>query len=82
MQEGNFEKSIVQIQLWVDMHQARALHATTPDDKCRILSRNMKVIKGISGSKTALSPTQQLSVQAMESSTAQVSASFTLAHYL
>lgn len=68
----------MQIQLWVDMHQSRALHAATPDEKCRILSRNMKVIKGISGSKTALSATQLLSVQAMESSTAQVSASFVI----
>ncbi len=71
-QEAGFEKSMTQIQLWVDLNHARAMRASSEESVCRILSRNMKVLHEMTKSKETLSVAQQLTVQAMQSSTAQV----------
>jgi hypothetical protein len=63
---------MAQIQLWVDLNHARAMRASSEESVCRILSRNMKVLHEMTKSKETLSVAQQLTVQAMQSSTAQV----------
>jgi hypothetical protein len=80
IQEANLEKSTAQIQLWVGINNARALHASSEDQVCRILSRNMKVLKEMTPARLSGSQSQQLALQALHSATAQSLAEFCLDH--
>lgn len=70
--EANLEKSTAQIRLWVDLNHARAVHAASEDQVCRILSRNMRVLQEMTPTRQAGTRSQRLTLQALHSATAQV----------
>lgn len=66
------EKSGAQIRLWVDLNHARAMHAPSEDQVCRILSRNMKVLQEMAPARVTGTAAQRLTLQTLHSVTAQV----------